>query len=426
MDERAVERLLLFWSACAVVLGFLMLWTSRILHGEQLAPIDTLPLGLYLASLAVLHFSFVAVRFQGDQFIVVVIAFLSGLGLLTQYRMGSFDSEGLVSINLLLYPGGLISMGLIAITLRRGRFEFLAGSHWAWVWGVGSLGLLAVMLVIGERYRGGVYAAGLTTPTEILKVTVVLLAASLIYSHLGQLRKPRRAVLLARGKHIASLLTIWLVMAALLTVHRDLGLLFILSVSLLLMVSLGVGSIAYLIYGTVFGGLVGVGLLQLLPHGSARLQAWLNPFHDPTGSSWQILQGLSGMYSGGLWGDGFGRGSPEYTPIARSDFIYAALSEELGFTGAVIVVTFFVILFVRMLSVIASSRSEYGRLVSIGIFGALISQTLLNIGGVTKTLPLTGVPLPFFSHGGSSVLTTFIAVGLVLAISDQGLHVRRT
>jgi cell division protein FtsW (lipid II flippase) len=143
-----------------------------------------------------------------------------------------------------------------------------------------------------------------------------------------------------------------------------------------------------------------------------------DPFQDPTGISWQILQGLSWMYAGGLWGEGFGRGNPEYTPIAESDFIYSVIGEEAGLVGCVLVILFFLILFHRGLRIAHQIPSPFGSLVCGGLTSLIALQTFLNIGGVTKFIPLTGITLPFISHGGSSLVTGFASLGLILAISD--------
>ena len=124
------------------------------------------------------------------------------------------------------------------------------------------------------------------------------------------------------------------------------------------------------------------------------------------------------MYSGGLWGEGFGRGNPEYTPIAESDLIYSVIGEELGFVGCAAVVLFFLIFFERSLRIADRVRSSFGMLLCVGLTAVVATQTFLNIGGVTKLIPLTGITLPFISQGGSSLLAAFVSLGLILAASD--------
>jgi cell division protein FtsW (lipid II flippase) len=418
-DLRAPERALLAWCVVCIALGFVMLWGSTHVGGGVIDRRDLLPLGLYALSLLTLHLMLVTARFRGDQLILVAVAFLSGFGMLAQYRMGSFESGGTISLNLVLFPIGLVLMGATADhpharALSSRRMQ----GHWIWVWAALSLGLLAVLLVFGQRFRGGVYAAGLFTPSEILKVTIVLVRGGLCRAQCKITGFWGKGLPLPPWRALLPLAGFWLVLAGLLVVQRDLGLFIILSIALLTMLFVGTGRLGYLLFGGIGAvALAGV-VLTVLPHGERRVTAWLEPFRDPTGGSWQILQGLSGMFSGGLWGEGFGRGSPEYTPIAQSDFIYSVIGEELGFAGCAIVILFFLILFGRSLLVASRASDNDGRLVGIGLVTVLATQTFLNIGGVTKFVPLTGLPLPFISHGGSSLITGFIAIGILLAISD--------
>jgi len=227
-------------------------------------------------------------------------------------------------------------------------------------------------------------------------------------------------------KDLLPLIGFWAFLTGLLFLQRDLGMFVILSVALLVMLTIGTGRSGYLAYGAIAAAGLGYLVVKLFLHGQRRIGAWLDPFADPTGDGWQVLQGLSGMYSGGLWGEGFGRGNPEYTPIAESDFIYSVIGEELGFVGCVVVVVFFLIFFERGMRIADRTPSSYGTLLCAGLTSVIATQTFLNIGGVTKFIPLTGITLPFISQGGSSLLTAFASLGLVLAISDGGAtQVRR-
>ena len=219
-------------------------------------------------------------------------------------------------------------------------------------------------------------------------------------------------------KALLPLIIFWVLLSTLLLLQRDFGMLIILSTALVTMLFIATGRLGYIIYGILAASALGYLALRFLLHGQRRIQAWQDPFVDPTGTGWQILQGLSGMYSGGLWGEGFGNGNPEYTPIAESDFIYTVIGEELGFVGCALVVVFFLIFFSRGLRIAYQSRSSYGTLLCAGLTTIIATQTFLNVGGVTKFIPLTGITLPFISHGGSSLLTTFISVSIILAISE--------
>jgi len=414
-DRRWPERQLLALCTLAITLGFLMT-LGESPTGEQ-APSagELLPALLYALSLAAIHLTLVACRFRGDQMLVGAAAFLFGFGLLAQHRLGATDAGG--GLGGYAFPLGIAVLLITLVGFMRGRYQRLAAVPWLWA-GL-SLGLLAVLLILGQRFRGGVYAPGLITPTELLKLTLVVFLAGYIHRHQQALGTWTGPVPLPPLGPLWPLAAFWLVLGGLLLLQRDIGMFLILSLTLVVLLAAGTGRIGYLVYGVVAAGGLGYLVLYLFAHGQRRLQAWQDPFADPTGASWQILQGLSGMYSGGLWGQGFGQGNPEYTPIAESDFIYAVIGEELGFLGCTLVVILFLILFARGLSIAWRSRSSFGFLLGVGLTSVIATQTFLNLGGVTAFIPLTGLTLPLISHGGSSLLTAFAMLGLILAISED-------
>jgi len=417
-DLRQGERELLLSCLGCIALGFVLVLGSEHAAGRQLTASAVLPLLTYGVGLIGLHLALVLMQFRGDQVLTAVVACLAGFGLLAQYRMGAFAGTlGANDPEIYLIPAGFAAMLVTAVAGANGRYRWLAKGLWLWA-GV-SLVLLVVLLVTGTRFRGAVYALGFTTPTEVLKVTVILGTAAYLEQHARALaRWHPRFPLLPPLRDLWPLLAFWVLLTGLLALQRDLGMIVILSVTLLVVLVRATGRVGYLGYGLLAAAGAGALVLTFFAHGQRRVEAWLDPFQDPTGDGWQILQGLSGMYAGGLWGEGFGNGSPEYTPIARSDFIYAVIGEELGFLGCVLVALFFLILVQRGIMIAGQARTDFGRLLAAGLTTVLAVQTLLNLGGVTKAIPLTGITLPFISHGGASLLTTFTAVGLLLAISD--------
>ena len=170
----------------------------------------------------------------------------------------------------------------------------------------------------------------------------------------------------------------WAVPMGLLVLQRDLGMLVLLNAVLLVLAVVATGRISYLFVGVLGAGILGGVMFLFSAHGQARFTAWLTPFADPTGKSWQILQALSAMYSGGLWGVGLGGGSPQFIPIASSDFIYAVIGEELGYAGCGIVLVFYLVLFFRGYQIAARIAAPFGRLLATGIVTTLAFQTLLK------------------------------------------------
>jgi hypothetical protein len=150
-----------------------------------------------------------------------------------------------------------------------------------------------------------------------------------------------------------------------------------------------------------------------------RVDAWLNPWADPSGRSYQIVQSLLAMATGGLFGRGPGLGNPGVVPVAQSDFIFSAIAEELGLVGTLGLILLFALLFVRGLRVAFRAPEIYQRILAAGLSVYLALQCVMIVGGNLRLAPLTGVTLPFVSYGGSSLLTAFIALLLLILISDH-------
>ena len=415
-QQRAPERQLLLWALVAIALGFLMLLGAGPKDGYAVGWIDLLPLLTLVVSFGAAHVIFALLGFRGDQLVLAIIALLSGIGLLAQFRMGVFIVDQVSVLTYVLLPTGVALMTSAVAVAMNGRYRLLAPA--IWFWALLSLGLVGLLLATGQRFRGGVYAAGFITPTELLKLTVVLFAAAFVDRYAKALSKWPGAIPFPPLRTLWPLLAFFAVLVALLLWQRDLGMIVILSLALLALLLAGTRQPGYLIYGALLAGIAGYALFALFSHGQRRIAAWADPFQDPTGGGWQILQGLSGMYAGGLWGEGFSQARPQYTPIAESDFVYAVVAEELGFAGSVLLLGFFLVLIARLFTIAARARSPFGLLTATGIATVFAAQTFLNVGGVTKFIPLTGITLPYISHGGSSLLTAFVSLGLVLAISD--------
>ena len=152
-----------------------------------------------------------------------------------------------------------------------------------------------------------------------------------------------------------------------------------------------------------------------------RIQTWLNPFSDPTGDGWQIIQSLYAIGSGGLFGLGLGNSKQKYLylPEPHNDFIFAVLAEELGFFGCIIVILLFIVFIWRGIVVAMKAPDNFGSLIAIGIVTMIGLQALVNIAVVTGTIPVTGMPLPFFSYGGTAIMSNLAAIGILLNISKS-------
>ncbi len=153
----------------------------------------------------------------------------------------------------------------------------------------------------------------------------------------------------------------------------------------------------------------------------ARIVSYLNPWTDPLGSGFQIIQSLYAIGPGGLFGLGFGNSIQKhfYLPEPQTDFIFAIISEEFGFLGIIILSAFYLILFYNVLKLSINSNDLFGKYLSFGLIFGILLQTVLNISVVIGLLPVTGVTLPFFSYGGSSLLVSLASIGIILNVSKQ-------
>jgi rod shape determining protein RodA len=157
----------------------------------------------------------------------------------------------------------------------------------------------------------------------------------------------------------------------------------------------------------------------LSPHQQARIKSFIDPMSDPLGSGYNSIQAMVAIGSGGLFGKGYLQGNQtqlQYIPEQWTDFIYCAIGEEFGFIGAMLVLSMFLIIFVRLLNIASTTKDEFLSIVIIGIFGVYFTHFLINVGMVIGILPIIGVPLPFVSYGGSSMLLNMFMLGVVLNI----------
>ena len=285
-----------------------------------------------------------------------------------------------------------------------------------------SLVLLAVVLFMPE-YNGckrWIVLPGLGTlqPSEIAKFSVVL-----VFSHIIALNQSRMDQFRVGVLPFAAILGVVAVLM-LLEPHLS-GTLLILAIGAVLMFVGGTGLRWF--------GLAGAGALtelslalvllpDLVPYAADRLSSWLDPFADPLGDGHQTIQSLYAIGSGGATGLGLGNSRQKhlYVPEPQNDFIFSILCEELGFVGAALVLLLFFLLLWRGLVIAVRAPDKFGALLAVGFVVQVCLQAVLNIAVVTNTIPNTGISLPFFSSGGTSLMMLLGEMGIVLSVSRQG------
>lgn len=284
-----------------------------------------------------------------------------------------------------------------------------------------SLLLLVVVLFMPE-YNGckrWIVLPGLGTlqPSEIAKFAVVL-----VFSHIISLNHDRMQGFAAGVLPFGILLGLVAVLM-LLEPHLS-GTLLILSIGAVLMFVGGTGLRWFALAGGLGVGAVFAAVLalpQLVPYAADRLSSWRDPFADPLGEGHQTIQSLYAIASGGVAGLGLGNSRQKYlyVPEPQNDFIFSILCEELGFIGAALVIFLFLLLLLRGITLAVRARDKFGALLVVGFVVQVVLQAILNIAVVTNTIPNTGISLPFFSSGGTSLLMLLGEMGIVLSVSRQ-------
>ena len=284
-----------------------------------------------------------------------------------------------------------------------------------------SLVLLVIVLFMPE-YNGckrWLVLPGLGTlqPSEIAKFSVVL-----VFSHIISLNHDRMKTF-STGVLPFGLVLGAVAVLMLLEPHLS-GTVLILGIGAVLMFVGGTGLRWFGIAAALGVGAVAAAVVllpDLVPYAASRLASWQDPFADPLGEGHQTIQSLYAIASGGLVGLGLGNSRQKYlyVPEPQNDFIFSILCEELGFAGAALVILLFLALFLRGMSIAVRARDKFGALLVVGFVTQVILQALLNIAVVTNTIPNTGISLPFFSSGGTSLMMLLGEMGIVLSVSRQ-------
>ena len=282
-----------------------------------------------------------------------------------------------------------------------------------------SLALLAIVLFMPE-YNGckrWIVLPGLGTlqPSEIAKFAVVL-----VFAHIISLNHDRMQTF-ATGVLPFMVILGAVTVLMLLEPHLS-GTLLILGIGAVLMFVGGTGLKWFALAGIAGAIAAAVVLLpELVPYAMGRLSSWRDPFADPLGEGHQTIQSLYAIASGGAAGLGLGNSRQKYlyVPEPQNDFIFSILCEELGFVGAALTVVLFLLLFLRGMSIAVRARDKFGALLAVGFVVQVVLQAVLNIAVVTNTIPNTGISLPFFSSGGTSLMMLLGEMGIVLSVSRQ-------
>jgi cell division protein FtsW (lipid II flippase) len=294
----------------------------------------------------------------------------------------------------------------------------------------GLLGLILLILPLAPFIGTTVNGATLWVrigelsfqPAEMAKIFLTLFFAGYLVvkrDSLALVRVKFLGIGFPRLRDLGPILVAWAVSLAVLVFERDLGTSLLFFGLFVCMLYIATQRRSWLILGA---GLFAVGALAAywaFGHVRLRVQIWLDPWPYASDQGYQIVQSLYGLANGGILGAGLGQGFPTLVPFVSTDFIVAALGEELGLTGLFAVILLYAILVERGFRTAVSVRDPFGQLLAAGLSITFALQVFIIIGGVTKLIPLTGLTTPFMSYGGSSLIANWLIVALLLRISDR-------
>ncbi|WP_139980587.1 FtsW/RodA/SpoVE family cell cycle protein [Nocardioides litoris] len=396
---------------------------------EGQVPADIVGYGGWLAAL--MAGAHVVVRFvapYADPVLLPVVVALNGLGLAVIHRLDLTDDTTFARQQLTWMTLGVVLFAVVLVVLRDHRTL----SRFTYTSGLGAIVLLLLPLVpgLGTTINGARIWIRLGPfsfqPGEVAKVMLVVAFAGYLVQHRDALALAGRRLLLVdlpRGRDLGPIMAMWLISLGILVFQRDLGSSLLFFGLFLVMLYVATERPGWLVVGgLLFAG--GAALAyRMFGHVRTRVDTWLHPFDyydgPPGQNSYQLVEGMFGMGWGGLIGRGFGEGDPTRIPYAESDFIMAAIGEELGLTGVLAVLLMYGVVVERALRTAVISRDNFGKLMAVGLASVFALQLFVVIGGVTRLIPLTGLTTSFLSYGGSSLVASWVVVALLLRISDQ-------
>lgn len=413
-SRRNTELALLAAAAPAVLLVFALVAaeaTSALVLRDF-----AVPAGL-IAAFGLAHLAIRRLAPAADPVLLPITALLSGTGLAFITRL----KPDLATSQLTWIGVGVVAMvatlALVPSLERLARYKYtimLAG-----------IVLLLLPAFIGTEVNGAKLWLRLGPfsfqPAEIAKILIVLFLAAYLaeFREVLSVSTTRVAgIWLPPARQLGPLLAMWAISLLVLVMEKDLGSSLLFFGVFLVIIYVATGRTAYVLAGVVLFSIGASAAYMLFGHVQTRVAIWLDPFADAAGRGYQLVQSLFALAAGGMIGTGIGKGYPLRIPFVETDFIFSAVGEELGMLGAVALLLAYLVFCMRGFATAARARSDMAAFTAAGLTGAFALQTFVIVGGVTRLIPLTGITLPFVSYGGSSILSNFILLALLLRAGD--------
>jgi cell division protein FtsW (lipid II flippase) len=321
--------------------------------------------------------------------------------------------------------GVALFIGVLAVVRDHRQLQSL--TYTAMAVGLGLLVLPALLPASHSTVNGAriwIRFGGFSfQPGEIAKLALEIFFAGYLVSKRDVLALAGRKVLgltLPRGRDLGPVIVAWAASLLILTRESDLGSSLLFFGIFVAMLYIATERRSWLVIGLVLFVVGSLLAYHFVGHVHERVQIWLHPLAPKyiTNESYQLAQGLFGQASGGIFGTGLGQGRPDLVPFANTDFIASTIGEELGLAGLMAVLVIYLLIVMRGFRAALGTRDDFGKLLGAGLAFSLALQVFVQVGGVTRLIPLTGLTLPFLSYGGSSLVSNWILLALLLRISD--------
>ena len=383
-------------------------------------PANIIPfLIVILVLLLVGHIAMRILAPEADPVLLPVAGLLNGVGYVFIARLSTAEA----SAQALWSTLGMAAFVITLVVVRRARD--LARYRYTW----GALGFLLLLLPLvpglGEDINGARLWIHLGShefqPGQLAELVLAVFFAAALIERAEQLSRGTRRLgrmLIVDPKYLAPVLLAWGLSLLIFLAENDLGSSFLFFAMFLGMLWIATGRGSYLLLG---GGLFLGGssfALTAIGHAKLRVQGWLHPFAHPDTSGYQILQGLFAIANGGLFGTGPGESNAAVIPYASSDMIFAVVAEEIGLAGVTALLAGYLLLVGTGMRIALRCEDPFEKLLAAGLSLIIGIQTFVIVGGVTRLIPLTGITLPFVAYGGSSLITFYILLALLVRISD--------
>jgi len=363
---------------------------------------------------------------HSDALLLPIVTLLTGLGLVMIFRL-TYDVEGAEELALTQAVWILIGSGAMFVLVLFFRNNYDRLFDYKYLLAIAAVFLIASTFTpLGYTVNGARLWVDLGPvnfqPSEFARIALVVFFAGYLADKRDVMAATSRSFLgveLPAIKYFGPVALIWAASLGLLVFEKDLGSSLLFFAVPLLMLYAATGRTAYVLLGGVLFSIGSFVTFLLFDHVQLRVQSWLDPWKDPDGTGFQILQSVFNIADGGLLGTGLGAGFAQTIPEVETDFVFSAIASELGLLGATAVLLAFLAFTYRGTKIALLAEDDASKLLAFGLTAMFALQTLIIVGGVTKAIPLTGITLPFVSYGGSSVVGNFLLTGLLLLVSER-------